>query len=121
MKDELFTELLSSVREGGAILRGECQAARRFEVPAPDVRRMREAAGFSQREFATLLGISPATLRNWEQGRRQPEGAARVLLSIAAKHPQIVWNAVRPDPLQHSPMTPAKRVKRRSPSVKVND
>jgi putative transcriptional regulator len=78
MKDELFQELLGSVREGGAILRGEQEPARRFEIPAPDVRELRQKAGFSQREFATLMGISPGTLRNWEQGRRQPEGAARV-------------------------------------------
>lgn len=98
MKDELFQELLESVREGGAILREEQNPSRRFEVAAPDVRRLREEAGFSQREFATLLGISPGTLRNWEQGRRQPEGAARVLLAIAARHPQIVWDVVSPDP-----------------------
>lgn len=98
MKDELFQELLESVREGGAILREEQAPSRRFEVAVPDVRRLREEAGFSQREFATLLGISPGTLRNWEQGRRQPEGAARVLLAIAARHPQVVWSVVSPEP-----------------------
>jgi len=47
------------------------------------------------REFSTAFGISPATLRSWEQGRRQPTGAARVLLRVAAKHPKAVLEAVR--------------------------
>lgn len=114
MKDELFEELLESVREGGAILRGEREASRSFEVPVPDVRRMREEAGFSQRDFATLMGISPATLRNWEQGRRQPEGAARVLLHIADKHPGIVWNVVRSVP------TVRTRLRRARPGSSLN-
>jgi putative transcriptional regulator len=95
MKDEMFEELLESVREGGAILRREKAPARQFEIEAPDVKRLREEAGFSQREFATLMGISTGTLRNWEQGRRQPAGAARVLLTVATRHPQIVWGVVR--------------------------
>ena len=45
-------------------------------------------------KFAELLGISPATLRNWEQGRRKPEGAARVLLCVAAKYPKAVLDTV---------------------------
>lgn len=95
MKDELFQELVSSVREGGAILRGEIQASRSFQVETPDVRRIREDHGLTQAEFAHLLGISVGTLRNWEQGRRVPRGAARVLLKVAAKHPEIVWEVAR--------------------------
>jgi putative transcriptional regulator len=49
----------------------------------------------SQTEFSTAFGISPAKLRNWEQGRRQPTGAARVLLRVATKHPKAVLEAVR--------------------------
>jgi putative transcriptional regulator len=48
----------------------------------------------SQAKFAALLGISTGTLRNWEQGRREPEGAARVLLRVAARHPDAVLSAV---------------------------
>ena len=44
----------------------------------------------SQNKFAELLGISVKTLHNWEQGRRKPTGAARVLLRVASRHPQIV-------------------------------
>jgi len=43
-----------------------------------------------------MLGISVKTLRNWEQGRRRPEGPARVLLQVAARHPEAVWDVVRP-------------------------
>lgn len=96
MKDELFKELVASVQEGGAILRGERAASRQFIVGGPDVKRIRANYKLSQGEFATLLGISVATLRNWEQGRRTPEGPARILLQVAAKHPDALWDVVRP-------------------------
>ena len=96
MNEELFGELLASVREGGAILRGEKAPSRRFVIPAPDVKQIREPYALSQSEFAALLGVSIKTLQNWEQGRRAPHGAARVLLQVAAKHPQAVWDVVEP-------------------------
>ncbi len=97
MKDELFEELVASVREGGAILRDEVAPARRFIMAGPDVKRIRANYKLSQSEFAALIGISVATLRNWEQGRRTPEGPARILLQVAAKHPDAVWDVVRAD------------------------
>ena len=96
MNDELFNQLVESVRQGGTILRGEAKPSRVFEVSALDVKRIREQYQLSQSEFAALLGISVGTLRNWEQGRRAPEGPARVLLQVAAKHPEAVWDVVRP-------------------------
>ena len=96
MNDDLFSELLDSVREGGAILRGEKEASRTFTLEAPDVKQIREQYKLSQTEFAALLGISVKTLQNWEQGRRNPHGAARVLLQVAAKHPEAVWDVVEP-------------------------
>ena len=96
MNDELFAELLASVREGGAILRGEQAPSRRFEVSAPDVKQIREQYDLSQSEFAALLGVSIKTLQNWEQGRRAPHGTARVLLQVAARHPEAVWDVVAP-------------------------
>lgn len=95
MKDELFAELIASVREGGAIYRGEKQASRRFEIEAPDIKAIRKGYGLTQEQFAALLGISVRTLHNWEQGRRVPEGPARVLLLVAAKHPEAVMDVVR--------------------------
>ena len=96
MDDELFAELMESVREGGAILRGAKEASRMFAVETPDVKQIRERYQLSQTEFAALLGINVKTLQNWEQGRRTPRGAARVLLQVADKHPEAVWDVVQP-------------------------
>jgi putative transcriptional regulator len=99
VKDELFDELLESVRQGGAILRGESDAGRTFKFPekngVPDVAAIRDGFGVSQAQFAELMGISVGTLRNWEQGRRDPEGPASVLLEVACRHPDVVWSVVR--------------------------
>lgn len=94
MKKELFDELIESVREGGAILRGERSASRTYRFEEPDVRRLRERHGLSQSRFAALMGISVGTLRNWEQGRRKPEGSARVLLRVVERHPEAVFEVV---------------------------
>lgn len=107
MNDELFAELVGSVREGGAILRGKTEPSRSFEVAAPDVKAIREAYQLSQTEFAALLGVSATTLRDWEQGRRAPAGAARVLLRVAARHPRAVWDVIRP-PSKARPAKPHK-------------
>lgn len=94
MDEELFDELLESVREGGAILREERKASRVFQAEEPDVSAIRSAYGLSQSRFAQLLGISVRTLQNWEQGRRSPRGPARVLLQVAAKHPEAILSVV---------------------------
>jgi putative transcriptional regulator len=56
----------------------------------PDVAQIRESTGLSQARFAQLLGVSPRTLQDWEQGRRAPSGAARTLLLVAARDPQAL-------------------------------
>jgi putative transcriptional regulator len=94
MKKETFDELLMSIEQGGAILKGKKAASRKFTTEIPDVPRIRRQLGLTQEKFAMLLGISLATLRNWEQGRRRPEGPARILLCIVAKHPKTVLEAV---------------------------
>jgi DNA-binding transcriptional regulator YiaG len=76
MKPNMFEELLKSVREGGAILRGQRQASRRFEVGSSGIRAIRERTSLSQSEFASLIGVSVKTLQNWEQDRRRPTGPA---------------------------------------------
>lgn len=96
MKEEMFEELKKSLREGGAILRGDAVPSRSFVMKEPNARSIRKRYALSQKEFAELLGISLKTLRNWEQGRRKPQGPARVLLLVAAEHPNIVWDVVRP-------------------------
>jgi putative transcriptional regulator len=94
MKYELFKELLESVKQGSAIIKGTVKPLRTFEFPESEVRKIREQYGLSQDKFATLMGISVATLRNWEQGRRKPEGPARVLLRVAATHPDALLDIV---------------------------
>ncbi len=94
MKKALFAELLESVKQAAAIERGEIQPSRTFVIQGGnDVVKARMTLHLSQNKFAGLLGISPATLKNWEQGRRRPTGAARVLLRIAREHPDIVLKA----------------------------
>ena len=58
--------------------------------PVKDIAALRRFAGLTQEEFAEALGISVHTLRNWEQGRRSPEGPALALLRVAARHPQVL-------------------------------
>jgi putative transcriptional regulator len=96
MNEELFEELVASVKEGGAILRGETPLSRRFTVDPLNVRDIRERLGLTQDAFARLMGISVRTLQNWEQGRRRPEGPAQVLLMVADKHPEALWDVVGP-------------------------
>ncbi len=79
MKKEMFEELLVSVREAGAILRGRKKAARRTVVRPSGVRVIRERTSLSQSEFARLIGVSVKTLQNWEQERRRPTGPAAAL------------------------------------------
>ena len=61
-----------------------------------DVSALRRFVGLSQPQFAKAMGISVHTLRNWEQGRRQPEGPAIALLRIAARHPRIIRENLAP-------------------------
>ena len=59
-------------------------------LQVPSVSSIRERTGLSQSRFAQLLGVSLRTLQEWEQGRREPSGAARTLLLIAAKNPRLL-------------------------------
>ncbi len=95
MKEETFAELLASVREGAAILNGQQAASRSFEMSGQDVKAVRERLKLSQQQFALLLGVSVNTLQNWEQGRRKPRGAVKVLLRVAERHPDILLDLLR--------------------------
>lgn len=94
MNDELFNELKASIKEGGKILKGKSKASREFSFENPDPKEIRERLGLSQIKFAQLIGISPSTLQNWEQGRRSPEGPAKILLNVTARHPEAVLDTV---------------------------
>jgi putative transcriptional regulator len=89
MKAKMFEELLESVREGGAILRGQKKPSRRFAIQSSEVQSIRGRTRLSQSEFARLIGVSVKTLQNWEQDRRRPTGPAVALLRIIAKEPRL--------------------------------
>jgi putative transcriptional regulator len=91
MKKELFEELLESVKQAKAIEKGQLNPARTFKIdPRNDIVKVRGKLKLSQTKFAAILGISTDTLQNWEQGRREPTGAAKILLKIAARHPEVL-------------------------------
>ena len=94
MDEKVFDELGESIEEMGAYLRGEAEPARVHFVGEPDPREIRAKLGMTQEEFAGALGISVKTLRNWEQGRRDPSGPAMRLLQIAEKNPEILREPV---------------------------
>lgn len=102
MRKALFDELVESVKEMKAIQAGRLKPARvtrakdLLHADTPDVATLRESFNLSQAKFATLLGISVDTLQNWEQRRRRPEGPAKVLLRVAATHPEALLDAARP-------------------------
>ncbi len=104
MRKALFDELVQSVKEMKAIRAGILKPGRVttsqeiLERAIPDVAALRRRFKLSQGKFAKLLGISVDTLQNWEQGRRTPEGPARVLLRIALTHPEVLLSTQQPTP-----------------------
>ena len=64
-------------------------------APIIDAKSVRRKLGLSQSQFAARFGFKPATVRNWEQGRTQPDGPSRVLLAVIAHHPEAVEDALR--------------------------
>jgi putative transcriptional regulator len=94
MKEQDFDDLVKSVKQAGKIRRGKMKASRRFEIKPADIKNIRRKLDQSQSEFALMIGVSVATLRNWEQGRRHPEGPARALLRVAESNPDAVREAL---------------------------
>ncbi len=94
MRKESFQELLTSVLQAGRIRRGTLKPSRTAVFRPTDVRAVRAKLGASQMEFALMIGVSVATLRNWEQGRRTPDGPALALLRVAAQNPKAVADAL---------------------------
>lgn len=86
--EKIGRELLESIREMKS-----GQAARVTDVQANEVAEARHRTGLSQAQFAEALGISKRTLQEWEQGRRSPSGAARTLIHIARRHPDVLREA----------------------------
>ena len=91
------SRIIASLQEAVDWVEGQDVAVRltTVEVPVIDVKTMRRRLGLSQADFAAKFGFQAATLRNWEQGRTYPDGPARVLLAVIAKHPEAVEDALR--------------------------
>ena len=95
MKTRDFNALLKSLDEARAIRAGRRKPSRVITFNPVEVKAIRKRLHVSQTQFAHLIGVSAATLRNWEQGRTYPEGAARALLKIATHRPNVVLEALR--------------------------
>jgi len=92
----LGKELVAGMKEAVAYARGEIELPTHVgKVSTADIAAIRKRLGLSQARFALYFGISPATLRDWEQGRRHPEGSAKVLLRVINKEPEAVLRALR--------------------------
>jgi putative transcriptional regulator len=87
-KRDIGAELLEAVREIKA------GGGRRFMLHVSQATEARLKLGMSQSAFAEMLGVSARTLQDWEQGRRQPSGAAKALLKIATVSPKVVRKAL---------------------------
>ncbi len=83
--DAFQNDLLESVRQMKA-----GTAARITQVPGSPIVAARTSSGLSQAQFAALRGVSTRTLQEWQQGRRQPSGAAKTLLRVAETHPEVL-------------------------------
>ncbi len=86
---ELGEKLLQSVQEMKA-----GKVARTTSITLNEVAAARRKTGLSQSQFARALNISPRTLQEWEQGRRQPSGAAQALIQIAFRHPDVITESL---------------------------
>lgn len=93
MTSEAFKRIERGLLEAIAFAQGKDTGAvvHHIDVPeTPDVKAIRAATGLSQADFARSIGVKKATLLNWEQDRRRPDGPARVLLALIAREPGIV-------------------------------
>jgi putative transcriptional regulator len=94
VKADAFQELIASVRQAGRIRRGTMRASRVTMFKPADIKAVRKKLRASQSEFALMIGVNVSTLRNWEQGRRVPDGPALALLRVASKNPAAVAKAL---------------------------
>jgi putative transcriptional regulator len=94
VKNKEFQELLHSMDQARAIHHGERRPGRVFRYEPAKIRAIRVKLGLTQYRFAVLLCVSLATLRNWEQGRTAPEGAAIALLRVTEAKPEAVLEAL---------------------------
>ena len=90
---KLCSRMLQSAKEASAYSQGN--GARGFTVHHPvDVRALRKRMGLNQPEFAARFGLAVGTLRDWEQGRSQPDRPAQTLLRVIEREPEAVLRAM---------------------------
>ena len=94
MDKKLFKRLVESMSQMDEIVRGVRAPSREFYVDAVMVKEIRAMTGLSQPQFAKLLHVDVGTLRNWEQGRREPTGPAKALLRAIKTDPKAVLKAL---------------------------
>jgi putative transcriptional regulator len=88
-------KILGSIRDARAVLRGEIEGELVVHVPREfDVKALRRKLGMSQSRFAKSFGFGLAAVQSWEQGRRRPEGPARILLKVIEHDPEAVRRAL---------------------------
>ena len=122
MEDKLFKELLQSIQQADAIIKGDLTPSRVFVMEANSVRVIRESVGLSQDRFAALIHVAPSTLRNWEQGRRKPGGAATALLTAIKNDPANVLAALNAGYLEgESQSTTSQTAKDLVAKARVNE
>ena len=85
MSNEFYDDLSLSLSQALAIAKGETEPSRKFSYDMPNIKLIRAKNGLSQQQFADKLNISPRTLQNWEQGTRNPTGAAVTLMRLLNK------------------------------------
>ena len=91
MSEDAFNRIMTGLNEALAHARGEAVLGLRIHVPESiDVKAIRRHTGLSQAAFSSQIGVPVSTLRNWEQGRRVPDGPARVLLAMLVRNPRFV-------------------------------
>jgi putative transcriptional regulator len=88
-------DLVAAMAEAAAHAQGKGAVARVHTVEVPDVRAIREELGLSQQAFASAYRIPLATLKGWEQGRRQPDATASAYLAVIAGIPDATREALR--------------------------
>lgn len=94
MNEALFQKLTTSLRQAKAIRAGTLKPGRRTVLTKEHPAAVRTRLGKTQEEFADMIGVPLGTLRNWEQGHREPTGPAKALLIAAAKYPEEIADAL---------------------------
>jgi putative transcriptional regulator len=91
-----FEKIMAGLEDALAYADGDSArgVARQVKLADVDITHLREKLGLSQDRFAALFGLSPRTVRNWEQGVRRPEGPAKVLLQVIDREPEAVMRAL---------------------------